>query len=523
MKAEKLNSAETSIQADWLWQWIPIALILLLAAGLYFYQLGTESLWVDELYSVNDAKGLPARLNLMRPLYYILLWIWMQFGTSDAWLRGLSVLFGLGSVFLTYQLGHRVAGKVTGLIAALLLALSPLFINFAQMVRMYTLGTCLGLGGTLALVHALENPTTTSMAWWASLRLLVTLTAPLNATLIFADIWLVWFRFRKQRATLLAFGRWLLLVILFCLPSLFTLVSATLPFLSNALNLIAKIDPSATRHSFPSFVDVLRKLKNFTAFPFPSTSKLSSLFYQAYSLLLAALIGIAIIHKNHKPRLCWIAAWAFIPSGMIFLVSKRLWIDRYILFLSPYILIILAAGLMGLWRWKRSLAIAVAIIYTITVSSGLIRYYTVQDRQDWRNVAQTISINEKPADTIVLSIGSPKMTSALGHYYSGDAPIYSLRKLCPSDRVKKPVVEEALNNLPPIPSRLWLVCGTGFDDKKFRTVFKEHFQLETHQAFTNENFYRQNDLMHLFLVIPTSPNSTDSQNPTDIKNKSTSI
>ncbi|NEO91442.1 MAG: hypothetical protein F6K56_14845, partial [Moorea sp. SIO3G5] len=156
MKAEKLNSAETSIQADWLWQSIPIALILLLAAGLYLYQLGTESLWVDELYSVNDAKRLPDRLSLMRPLYYILLWLWMQFGSSDAWLRGLSVLFGLGSVFLTYQLGRRVAGKATGLIAALLLALSPLFINFAQMVRMYTLGTCLGLGGTLALVHALE-------------------------------------------------------------------------------------------------------------------------------------------------------------------------------------------------------------------------------------------------------------------------------------------------------------------------------------------------------------------------------
>ncbi len=523
MKAEKLNSAETSIQADWLWQWIPITLILLLAAGLYFYQLGTESLWVDELYSVNDAKRLPGHLGLIRPLYYILLWLWMQFGTSDAWLRGLSVLFGLGSVFLTYQLGRHVAGKTTGLIAALLLALSPLFINFAQMVRMYTLGTCLSLGGTLALVNALENPTTTSMAWWASLRLLVSLTAPLNATLLFADIWLIWFRFRKQRPTLLAFGKWLLLVILLWLPSLFTLVSATLPFLSNALNLIAKIDPSATRHSFPSFVDVLRKLKNFTAFPFPSTSKLSSLFYQSYSLLLAGLVGIALIHKNHKPRLCLIAAWAFIPSGMIFLVSKRLWIDNYILFLSPYILIILAAGLMGLWRWKRIFAIAVAIIYAITVSTGLVRYYTVQDRQDWRSLAHIISMNEKPRDTIVLSIGSPKMISALGHYYSGDAPIYSVGKLCPSDQVKKPDVEESLNKLPPIPSRLWLVCGTGFDDNKFRTVFKKYFHLETHQEFTNDNFYRQNDLMHLFLVIPTSPNSTDSQNPTDIKNKSTSI
>ncbi|PWZ67890.1 glycosyltransferase family 39 protein, partial [Staphylococcus pseudintermedius] len=89
---------------------------------------------MDELFSIRDAKELRLNVNI-RPLYYILLRVWMQFGTSDAWLRGLSVLFGLGSVFLTYQLGRRLAGEKTGLLAALLLALSPLFINHAQEVR----------------------------------------------------------------------------------------------------------------------------------------------------------------------------------------------------------------------------------------------------------------------------------------------------------------------------------------------------------------------------------------------------
>ena len=37
-------------------QWILLSLILLVATGLYLYQLGTESLWVDELYSIHDAK-----------------------------------------------------------------------------------------------------------------------------------------------------------------------------------------------------------------------------------------------------------------------------------------------------------------------------------------------------------------------------------------------------------------------------------------------------------------------------------
>ncbi|NET17663.1 MAG: hypothetical protein F6K08_34985, partial [Okeania sp. SIO1H6] len=109
---------------DWQ-QWLPIALILLLATGLYLNQLGTESMWVDELYSINDAKG-NISLYGIRPIYFILLKFWMLFGTSDSWLRSLSVVFGLGSVFLTYQLGCRIAGTTIGLIASLLLTLSPL-------------------------------------------------------------------------------------------------------------------------------------------------------------------------------------------------------------------------------------------------------------------------------------------------------------------------------------------------------------------------------------------------------------
>ena len=34
-------------------QWQAIGLILLLATGLYLYQLGTESIWIDEFLSIH--------------------------------------------------------------------------------------------------------------------------------------------------------------------------------------------------------------------------------------------------------------------------------------------------------------------------------------------------------------------------------------------------------------------------------------------------------------------------------------
>ena len=64
--------------------WILLAGIMLVATGLRFYQLGTESIWIDEQFSILDAESLDLGT---RPLYYALLHVWMKFGSSDAWLR----------------------------------------------------------------------------------------------------------------------------------------------------------------------------------------------------------------------------------------------------------------------------------------------------------------------------------------------------------------------------------------------------------------------------------------------------
>ncbi|NEP88163.1 MAG: hypothetical protein F6K18_15730 [Okeania sp. SIO2C2] len=480
-------------------QWMPITLILLLATGLYIYQLGTESMWVDELYSINDAKGNISLFGI-RPIYYILLKFWMLFGTSDSWLRSLSVVFGLASVFLIYQLGRRVSGEGTGLIGALLLTLSPLFINFAQMVRMYSLGTCLAIGGSLALVYALENPTNYSMAWWAGTRVLMNITAPLNATLLLPDILIFCLKFRQQRDVLFRFGKWVLVGLVLWFPSLWALVSSTIGFLTSALTISDKVETSSSRHAFPSILEVIRKLRHFTAFPFPSTSKAISLFYQAYTIILLFLFSFGLIKKHRSGKLLWIAAWAFIPAAMIFLVSQRLWIDRYLLFVCPYILILLAAGFMRVWNLQRTVAIVIAIIYLFATTNGLVRFYTVQDRQDWRAIAQVINVTEKPGDKIVLSIGSEKMTTALAHYYHGTASIYR-KNICSISEVNKTDLEVELSNLLPI-ERLWLVCQRDFDQTLFEKTFGDQLKVEKHWAFTNEQFYREKDLMHLFLATP---------------------
>lgn len=488
MKAKTQGAAVIATRADWLRQWIPIALILLLATALYLYQLGTESLWVDELFSIHDAKEL--KVIGVRPLYYILLRVWMQFGTSDAWLRGLSVLFALGSVFLTYQLGRRLTGKTTGLIAALLLALSPLFINHAQEVRMYTLSTFLGLGGTLALTDALEHPTTSSMCWWAGARLLTILTAPLNFLLLLPDIVLFGWRFRHQRRVLLAFGKWLLLIGILLLPFTFLLAKATPEFAGGWI----------AESPQPSVSDIVHLLTRFTRGWFDSPLNAIAWFYKQffklYAVMWMCLLGVALLNKQH-PRLFWIATWAFLPSATLFLISQisiALWVERYLLFVCPYFLILLAAGFTRIWHWPRTVAIVVALIYIVGVGIGLAHYYTAQERADWRGVVQTINIKQEPGDTIGLFSDNYRLALALAHYYRGSAPIYLIEtEAVPLNlKIDKSLVERGLHRLPPIKSRLWLVYQPSINkqqDQIYQTVIREQFSVQNHWTFKDIDLF----------------------------------
>ncbi|MGB7087538.1 MAG: glycosyltransferase family 39 protein, partial [Phormidesmis sp.] len=152
------SSRDASTPASASYSWLPISLILVFATALFTFRLEGEGLWLDELTSIQDADlGLWAlfKENQLRPLYYFLLKGWMQFGSSDAWLRSLSVVCAVISVFLLYKLGRRLMGEAEGLIAALLMSVSPVFNNHTQEIRMYILSLCLATAGTLFLTEAL--------------------------------------------------------------------------------------------------------------------------------------------------------------------------------------------------------------------------------------------------------------------------------------------------------------------------------------------------------------------------------
>ena len=144
--------------------------IVVLGGILRFYQIGSKGLWLDESFSawlgwqpVGEMLAWLLRIDQHPPLYYTLLHFWMLLGDNAAHVRTLSALLGTLTIPVLYLLGRRLADDKVGLLAALILAVSPFHVRFAQETRMYTLLTLNVSLALYALARLLTDPRAASV------------------------------------------------------------------------------------------------------------------------------------------------------------------------------------------------------------------------------------------------------------------------------------------------------------------------------------------------------------------------
>jgi len=144
--------------------------IVVLGGLLRVFQIGDKGLWIDEAFSiwlgwqpVGEMLGWVIRIDQHPPLYYLLLHFWMALGDDAATVRAFSALCGTLTIPIIYLLGRRLADEKVGLLAALILAVSPFHVRLAQETRMYTV---LALNVSLALyalARLLTDPRSTEV------------------------------------------------------------------------------------------------------------------------------------------------------------------------------------------------------------------------------------------------------------------------------------------------------------------------------------------------------------------------
>ena len=126
-----------------------ISLIILIIIGfiLRFYKLSTQSLWIDEGFSINAATQTlkyfypklesgfvysGSLLNTYLIAFFIKIFKDLIFAP-----RLVSVIFGILSIIVTFYFGKEIYNKKIGLIAALFVTFSSIEIAWSRQARMY--------------------------------------------------------------------------------------------------------------------------------------------------------------------------------------------------------------------------------------------------------------------------------------------------------------------------------------------------------------------------------------------------
>ena len=125
-----------------------IIIILILALGLRLIGID-QSLWLDEAISANVAKMPIGEIvknfsvgDFHPPIFYWFLDLWTKtFGSNVVILRFSSVLFSLITIYFVYLIGKKIKNEKIGILAALFLAINPLFVYYSQELRMYSMAT----------------------------------------------------------------------------------------------------------------------------------------------------------------------------------------------------------------------------------------------------------------------------------------------------------------------------------------------------------------------------------------------
>jgi mannosyltransferase len=149
------------------------ALSAITAVGLILrvWEISTKGLWLDEAFSVwlswqplGDLLSWVVKIDQHPPLYYTLLHFWIKIaGDNPNDVRMLSAILGTLTIPVMFLLGHRLMGTAVGLLAALILALSPFHVRFAQETRMYTTLTLTASLALLALAYLLTDARAATM------------------------------------------------------------------------------------------------------------------------------------------------------------------------------------------------------------------------------------------------------------------------------------------------------------------------------------------------------------------------
>lgn len=397
-----------------------IALLVLVLGGavLAAYALGSQSLWLDESYSWwftrLDWGDLlqAARIDAVNPpLYYIVVKA-LAPSASEAALRLPSVLAHLGGMAGAVALGFQMGGRAGAVGAGALWAVHPMTLWAARDARPYALGAALGVVA-VALFIRLRR------VWTARAAILVGIAIALGLLthyffFVLVAVLVVMAGLDLRRSPQF-FRRWTVLALLAMIPLglwLAWFFSTGSPSLG-----IGWIRP-------PTAGDMPLTAWNLASGYGGVVDLPSALF----GLGVLALVGFGFVGATRGEGARWVLVGVVLPILAVWVISQRrpVYVDRYFIFLFPFVMVLASHGASTLARWSaqpRHLRAWWALLAAAAVTIALSAAWTVHSapkfmKEDWRGLASFVQGQGASAESLALS--EPEIALPLSYYVQQD-------------------------------------------------------------------------------------------------------
>jgi uncharacterized membrane protein len=370
--------------------WAGFSLLLAFAVFLFFFRLGAQDFWTDEVLSQVKFDSLTENLKQIAtdvhpPLYFVASWGWNALwgSSTEAGYRSLSALIGVCCVVLTVVLAGRIVHRNFGLLAGLVIAMSPYFLQYSRMHRYYSLMVFWTL---LALVF-LWSPGRKN--WWWGVRcglanLGLMCTNYVGAIFIMGQAAMVPFIYPRERRI---WGKWLLgqgIMVLGILPWLWVMArqairgniayqieKAPLPFLGQAVD---RLQSALLKVAYSAYVFTIGE----TTFPWKWLITIPGCV-----VVVVGIVMLLRIHGNpgrNSRYLLGLAAGAVIATVVLTEVYTRVFSFQSFALLPsrllPVVPILLVAITYGLYSIRVRIArIALIAILLACQTYGVWHYF----------------------------------------------------------------------------------------------------------------------------------------------------
>lgn len=394
-----------------------ITILALLSVLVFTYQIGKESLWLDEVYTYfasNTWQNLVDTISWKEKnmwTYHILMYFWKFIGSGEVVMRSLSVVFSVLGVITLYKLGKELQSRILGFVSGTLLLLNIYYVQYAQEARGYSMFAFLFILSTLYLIKYMRTGKKSHNIAYVAITILAIYThlyaiffIPIQAVFMFAQ------SLGSKKKIVSTFVTYFFIALGF-LPLLLAYI------LSNASTVVTR---SKGALSWIPYADFYTFLKHFKLM-----SSNSGLVMTLYFFLLG-LLFVFIVDVNKKNvvsklmPILYLTAIAFIPTTFMILFSifiKPLFVTRYFIFTLPAFIMLIAFSLTA---FNRKIATCGLFIILILLHINMLRiFYATPLKEQWKEVLVYLEQNKKPGDKVVIF---PQSLSLPVQYYLENNP-----------------------------------------------------------------------------------------------------